>query len=335
MAARHQLVLNGKRITANSGESLIDAGLGGSVLIPHDCLSGQCESCRVTLVSGAVDDHGTAEGNTVLACQATVAGDAEIQFDALPAPVKRTGVISEINALSSEIFEVVMGMTAPLEIRPGQYVRLKLSGFPGREFSPTFRLDGSFKPAELVFHIRRLPDGVVSRELGTTIRPGYPAHVQGPFGQAYLREGKGPLVLVAGGTGWAPIWSLARSARATQPNRELFVVVGSRNAEDLYMRRSLDWLLDDGVREVVATVESGASHPIKLGLPTHFLPLFGLEDTIHVAGPAGLVDVVKGKALSVGARCYADPFLPSTQTMSLMDRLTRRWRSPREVRQEA
>ena len=335
MAAHHQLVLNGKKITANAGESLIDAGLGGSILIPHDCLSGQCESCRVTLLSGAVDDHGTAEGNTVLACQATVSGYAEIQFDALPAPVKRAGVISEINPLSPEVIEVVMAMTAPLEIRPGQYVRLKLSGFPGREYSPTFRLDGSWKPTELVFHIRRLSDGIVSRELGTTIRPGYTAHVQGPFGQAYLREGRGPLVLVAGGTGWAPIWSLARSARVTQPHRELFIVVGSRTVENLYMRRSLDWLMDDGVREVVATVESGATYPIRAGLPTHFLPLFGLEDTIHVAGPAGLVDIVKGKALSAGARCYADAFLPSTQSMSLMDRLTRRWRASREVRQEA
>ena len=116
---------------------------------------------------------------------------------------------------------------------------------------------------------------------------------------------------------------------------ELFIVVGSRTVENLYMRRSLDWLLDDGVREVVATVESGATYPIRAGLPTHFLPLFGLEDTIHVAGPAGLVDVVKGKALSAGARCYADAFLPSTQSMSLMDRLTRRWRASREVRQEA
>jgi 3-phenylpropionate/trans-cinnamate dioxygenase ferredoxin reductase subunit len=335
MAGRCHLVLNGKSITANVGDTLINAALGGAVLIPYDCMSGQCQSCRVAVVSGAIDDGGTAEGNTVLACQARVTGDAEIRFDALPAPVKRAGTITEITPLSDEVLEVVLTTAAPLDYRPGQYVRLKLAGFPAREFSPTCRLDGSSKNTELVFHIRRLPDGVVSGELGTTIKPGYSAHAQGPFGQAYLREGDGPLVLVAGGTGWAPIWSLARAARATQPNRELFVVVGSRDAENLYMRACLDWLTDDGVREVVATVEHGASRPVRSGLPTQFLPLVGMEDTVYVAGPVGLVEAVKGKALAAGARCYADAFLPSSQGLSLMDRIVRKWRGRREAHQEA
>ena len=336
MPARCHLVLNGKPVAAHAGECLIDAALGGSILIPHDCRSGQCESCRVTVVSGSVDDQGTADGDTVLACQATVSGDAEIQFDALPPPTKRAGVITEIRSLSPDVVEMVMATTAPLEFRPGQYVRLKLSGFPAREYSPTCRLDGSSKSTELVFHIRRLPDGIVSRELGSTVKPGYPAHVQGPFGQAYLRDGKGPLVLIAGGVGWAPIWSLARSARLIQPRRELFIIVGGRDVDNLYMRPSLDWLIDDGVREIIATAEAGASRPIRPGLPTHYLPLFGMEDTVYVAGPAGLVDAVKNKARSASARCYADAFLPSSQGMSLMDKLTRRWRGRQEaLRQDA
>jgi len=335
MAERFHLTFNGKPVTANAGETLISAALSGSVLIPYDCMSGQCESCRVTILSGSVDDNGTADHDTVLACQATVSADAEIVFDALPAPVKRAGVITEINPLSPDIVEVVMATAAPLEFRPGQYVRLKLSGFPAREYSRTCRLDGSSKPGELVFHVRRLVDGIVSRELGSTIRPGYTAHTQGPFGQAYLRDGKGPLVLVAGGTGWAPIWSLARAARAAQPQRELFVIAGSRNAENLYMWPALDWLADNGVRELVATAERGASPPLRAGLPTHYLPLIGCEDTVYVAGPAGLVDAVKAKARHAGARCYADAFLPSSQGMSLFDKITRRWRSRREARLEA
>jgi NAD(P)H-flavin reductase/ferredoxin len=325
MSRRRHLVFNGKPVEATAGESLIDAALGGSILIPHDCQSGQCESCRVTIVSGSVDDRGTADGRTVLACQATVSGDAEIEFEPLPLPVKRAGVITEINTLSPEVCEVVMTTSSPLEFRPGQYLRLKLSGFPAREYSPTCRLDGSSNELELVFHVRRFPDGVVSSELGAAIKPGHGAHVQGPFGQAYLRDGEGPLVLVAGGTGWAPIWALARSARANQRARELMVIAGSRDVDNLYMRPALDWLFDDGVREIVATTEIGASNPVKPGRPTQFLPLLGVEDTVHVAGPLGLVDAVKGKALFANARCYADPFLASSQGTSLMDRITRKW----------
>jgi len=151
--------------------------------------------------------------------------------------------------------------------------------------------------------------------------------VQGPFGQAYLRQGQGPLVLVAGGAGWAPIWALARSARSTQRNREMVVVAGSRDADNLYMLPSLQWLIDDGVRDVIATTEVGSTLPIRPGRPSHYLPLLGLEDTVYVAGPAGLVDIVQNKARSANAQCYADPFLPSSQTSSLMDKVTRLWRS--------
>ena len=133
MRMRCHLAFNGKAVEANIGETLIDAALGGSMLIPHDCRSGQCQSCRVTVVSGSVDDRGTAYGRTVLACQATVSGNVGIEFEELPMPVKRTGAITEINLLSPEIVEVVMTTTVPLEYRPGQYIRLKLSGFPARE----------------------------------------------------------------------------------------------------------------------------------------------------------------------------------------------------------
>ncbi|MBV9111277.1 MAG: 2Fe-2S iron-sulfur cluster binding domain-containing protein [Hyphomicrobiales bacterium] len=322
---RCQLAFNGKAVEANIGETLIDAALGGAMLIPHDCRSGQCQSCRVTVVSGSVDDRGSAYGNTVLACQATVSGEASIEFDELPLPVKRTGIITEINELSPQIVEVVMTTSSPLDYRPGQYVRLKFSGFPAREFSPTCRLDGSRTELELVFHIRRLPDGLVSRELGIAINPGHGAHVQGPFGQAYLRDGHGPLILVSGGAGWAPIWALARMARLNQRERELIVIAGSRDAENLYMRPALDWLIDDGVREVIATSEKDGSDSVKRGLPTHYMPPLGPEDTVHVAGPIGLVDAIKSKALDAHARCFADPFLASARSASLADKIVRRW----------
>src|SRR5712691_11318525 len=130
MSNRCHLVINGRPITARIGETLVDAGLGGWVIIPHDCRTGQCESCRVSVVSGSVDDQGTAEGRSVLACQATVDGDAVIAFDEVPAATKAAGIVAEISQLSPEVVEVVVALQSPLEYRPGQYVRLKFSGFP-------------------------------------------------------------------------------------------------------------------------------------------------------------------------------------------------------------
>jgi NAD(P)H-flavin reductase/ferredoxin len=323
-----QLVINGRPVSARIGETLIDAGLGGWVIVPHDCRTGQCETCRVTVVSGSVDDQGTAEGRTVLACQATVDGDAVIAFEEVPETAKVAGLVTEISKLSPEVVEVAVALQSPLQYRPGQYVRMKFQGFPAREYSPTCRLDGSFDPNELIFHVRRLPGGLISSQLGATIRPGHRTQINGPFGHAFLREGEGPLVLVAGGTGWAPIWSLARAARHEQRHRDVVVIAGSRDPDNLYMRPALNWLIDDGVRDVIATTEIDAARPILPGRPTHYLPSLGLEDTVHVAGPSGLVDAVKRKARSAAARCYADAFLPSVQAPSFVDRVMQILRTP-------
>ena len=94
------------------------------------------------------------------------------------------------------------------------------------------------------------------------------------------------------------------------------------------MRPALNWLIDDGVREVIATTEIDAARPILPGRPTHYLPSLGLEDTVHVAGPSGLVDAVKRKARFAAARCYADAFLPSAQTPSFVDRVMQMLRTP-------
>ena len=322
------LVINGKTVKANYGETLVDAGLGGWVAIPHDCCSGQCETCRVTVLSGRVDDRGTAERNTVLACQAKVVANAEIAFDHVPEIAKRSGAVTGIATLAPDIIEVTVTLASPITMRPGQYLSVKFAGFPARDLSPTVRFDGTAGPGELVFHIRRYPGGLMSTQIGATIREGHRVQVRGPFGGAFLREGYGPLVLVGGGTGWAPIWAVAAAARREQRHRDLVVIAGAREAEGLYMRRSLDWLMDDGVREIITTAETGAHNPVLPGRPTHYLPSLGPEDTVYVAGPPPLVDAVKIKSRAAWARCYADPFLPNAQPLSLIDRVMAMLRRP-------
>jgi 3-phenylpropionate/trans-cinnamate dioxygenase ferredoxin reductase subunit len=320
------LIVNGRSIKAHPGETLLDAALGGWTVIPHDCCSGQCESCRVTVLSGMIDDQGTRDGRTVLACQATVDGDAKIEFEDLPLASRRAGMLTELAPLSTDVVEVVVRLAKPLDLRPGQYVSVKFSGFPARDLSPTVRPDGRHDPCELVFHIRRYPGGLVSTRINTAIRVGHRVQVRGPFGQAFLRSGDGPIVLVAGGTGWAPIWSLASAARRSQRHRKLTVIAGARDPDGIYMRRSLEVLAQDGVSDVIATTQVGTIDPFRTGVPTDYLPDLRGDDTVYVAGPPGLVDAVKSKARAAQAPCYADPFLPGTQRLSLGDRLMQMFR---------
>jgi hypothetical protein len=103
--------------------------------------------------------------------------------------------------------------------------------------------------------------------------------------------------------------------------RPVFIIAGSRDADNIYMRPALNWLIDDGVSDVIGAAEFGAASPLRPGRPTHYLPLLGMEDTVYVAGPQGLVDTIRLKAQAAAAQCYADPFLPSTQSTSMADRL--------------
>lgn len=328
MVSTCKLIVNGHSIKANIGETLVDAALGGWTVIPHDCCSGQCETCRVTVIGGSVNDQGTGEGRTVLACTATVEGDAEIEFEEVPSVTKRAGMITEISNIAPDVVEVVVAFVEAIDYRPGQYFNVKFLGFPGRDFSQTVRSDGSCESNELIFHIRRYRRGLVSTQIGATIRVGHRVHVRGPFGQAFLREGSGPIILVSGGTGWAPIWSIATFARRTQRHRDLIVIAGAKNPDSSYMIKSLENLADDGVRDIIATTEIGALRPLLPGVPTNYLPSLGLEDTVYVAGPPSLVDSVKTKARRGRARCYADPFLPGAQKLSVVDRLNRMLRAP-------
>src|SRR5947199_10283485 len=112
------LVINGKTVKANYGETLVEAGLSGWVAIPYDCNSGQCETCRVNVVSGRVDDFGTAEKNTVLAWQAKVIGNAAITFDNVAEVPKRSGLVTAISQLASDAVDVAVLLDTPITMRP-------------------------------------------------------------------------------------------------------------------------------------------------------------------------------------------------------------------------
>ncbi len=261
----------------------------------------------------------------MLACQATVAGDAFIAFDEVPMVGKQTGTVSHIRALSPQVLEVIIRLSRPLDYFPGQYVSLAFRGFPARDYSPTARMDGQLNADELVFHIKRFPDGIVSGQLGSGIRVSHRVQVRGPFGRAFLRrpDPGGVLVLASSGTGWAPIWSMARMACLTGIQRDTIVIAGARDMANLYMASCLDWLADNGIGEVIATSRIDQRGGVRPGRPDHYLPLLGHGDIVHVAGAPRFVEAVRRKAGRAAARCYADPFVPSRQAPGLGSRIFR------------
>lgn len=322
MSKRVTLVINGKAVQAEPGATLLDAALGGNIVLPQDCCTGQCETCRVDVVSGACDPVGTQEQGTVLACQARVTQDCEIHFDPVPIVMKTGGEIKAIRDLGGEIVEVVIRTTRSVPYLPGQYVKVAFGAFPERDYSPSLTMEGLREHDEIVLHIRRMADGVVSAALGNTIRVGGRVKVRGPYGNAYLRRGSGRLVLISTGTGFSPLWSIAVAARLGQPKRPVVVIASARDPRNLYMRPAMEWLVQHGA-EAAILAASGASPlpPARFGRASDFLPELEAEDTVYAAGEPNMIETVRHVALSAGAKFYADPFLPSNNKPSFKMRV--------------
>lgn len=310
------LTVNGKPIRASMGDTLLDAALGGRVVLPHDCCSGQCESCRVTVIGGEIDDFGTREKKTVLGCLATLEGDAEIAFDPVPVVRNTRGTVDAIASLSEDLLEVRVRTAKPVAWLPGQYVRLTFKGFPARDYSPTFAFDLDADEQVLVFHVKIYPGGQLSSAIGTTIGIGHKVTVRGPFGNAYLRRQDEPLVLVSTGTGFAPVWAIAVSAVLGQRNRPIRVVAGGRTRKDLYMLPAVQWLQKRGV-PVTLTAGDGDGEQVRRERPARLLGAVGPDHVVYAAGSPSQVDAVRDVALASDATFYADPFFAADSSATL------------------
>ncbi|WP_306142737.1 2Fe-2S iron-sulfur cluster-binding protein [Roseibium sp. MMSF_3412] len=310
------VTINGKKIKANVGDTLIDAGLGGRLVLPHDCCSGQCETCRVRVLNGNVDAFGTEEKSTVLGCLAVLEGDAEISYD--PVPIVKTvkGTVANIRKIKDDYLEVRVKTVKPVTWLPGQYLRATFSGYPARDYSPTTPLNLDAEEDVIVFHIKVYPNSIVSSKLGTEIAPGHKVKLRGPFGNGFLRRQPEPIVLTSTGTGFAPIWSIAVAAILGQPDRDIRLIVGSRTRDGLYMRDAIRWLRNQGI-SVTLTASDGDGDTVMASRPYELLGELTADHVIYSAGAPSHVEATRDVARDAGATFYADPFFVAEESSNL------------------
>jgi 3-phenylpropionate/trans-cinnamate dioxygenase ferredoxin reductase subunit len=229
------------------------------------------------------------------------------------------------------VFEVCIAPQAAFAYLPGQYVTVQFRGFPPRHYSPTAPLDAT--PHDLLrFHVRTFARGRVSSALGSRIREGHRVTLTGPYGAAFFRpRNASRFVLVASGTGFAPIWSVADAAMREWPERELALIAGARTLQSLYMIPALCQLAQ-GPRVTItltASQRQSFTRAVRLGRPTDWLPALRRDDLVYAAGAPAMVGAVVEAARAVGATCFADPFAPAEagQGPTLLAR-AREWLAP-------
>ncbi|GJL82555.1 MAG: CDP-6-deoxy-delta-3,4-glucoseen reductase [marine bacterium B5-7] len=242
----------GKQFEVNPDETLLDAGLRNSIVFPYSCRGGTCGTCKATLISGQVDyahppkalsEEELAQGK-VLLCQALpmsdvefdaaeLAASGEIQIKILPCRVSRL----ERAAHDVMIMHLKLPASQRFEYFAGQYIDILLRDGRRRSFSMASRPTPG---QELELHIRHVPDGHFSSRVFESIKEKDLLRFQGPFGIFFLREDSNrPAILMAGGTGLAPIKALLERALHNGVERDFHLFWGVRSVRDLYLDATL------------------------------------------------------------------------------------------------
>lgn len=317
MARHHQITLNGTTVTARTGELLLDAALRNGVALPYNCRAGHCGTCCVRLVSGDVRGGEGPEPDIVHACQCRIVGDAVIETRH-PSGVRTIeGTLSSLLPLSPEVVEVGITTDGALPFHAGQYAQVCFRGYPRRPFSLTHPLRGNPSSRSVWFHVRRTVDGRVTTSLGKRIKLGHRVKLTGPYGSAHFRPNLGGrMILVATNTGFAPIWSIAVAALRENPERRMMIIAGGRTIESLYMAPALVKLASFPnvlVAPICSTPQS-LTKAVMPGRPTDYLPRMLPTDVLYACGAPEMVDAIKAIAARIGAVCYADPFVPSSDS---------------------
>jgi 3-phenylpropionate/trans-cinnamate dioxygenase ferredoxin reductase subunit len=236
--------------------------------------------------------------------------------------------VVELARLAPDVVGISLELPKPLRYLPGQYSKLQFRGYPERSYSPTYPLEGGPDSHLMHFHIRRLEDGLVSSALGSKIRAGHRVKVTGPLGSAFLRlKHPGRTVLVASGTGFAPMWAIAVAAITEQPQRELVFIVAARKLQSFYMHNALCRLARFPNVTIIPVVSEpqNISPVMRSGRPTDHMPRLSPDDVVYTCGAPAMTESVARISRAAGARCYTDPFTPSAkpdESASLMTRFT-------------
>jgi CDP-4-dehydro-6-deoxyglucose reductase len=246
MAHRVTLAGAGRSFLVEAGESVLAAALRENINLAHDCKSGTCATCRSKLIEGSysyrdepmgISPEETAEGY-ILACQAHPESDLVIEADMFPPlaaePQRRTARVRSVEPFSETVTHLTLELPGveAFAFLPGQHVSIFLDDGRPRSFSMASAPHGNV----IDFHVRRIPGGVFTDGRLAGLAPGDALEVELPLGSFFLRKADvRPLLMVATGTGLAPIKSILNALMDDPDCPPVSLFWGGRTVADLYL----------------------------------------------------------------------------------------------------
>lgn len=256
MSFKIRIPASGHEFTTEPGETVLAAALRSGVHLPYSCRSGMCGTCKGTLVAGAVEygdyqpqalsDAEKARGQALF-CRAVPLSDLTIQVREIAAAKDiRIRILPcrviRLERLASDVMALflMIPQNDRLQFLAGQYLDILLRDGKRRSFSlANAPHDDEF----LQLHIRHVPNGLFSGHVFSALKEKDLLRFEGPFGNFFLREDSTrPVILMAGGTGFAPIKGILEHAFHTGVTQPLHLFWGVRAKPDLYLHDlALGW----------------------------------------------------------------------------------------------
>jgi propane monooxygenase reductase subunit len=239
----------GIEMEIEEGETVLNAAFRQGVSLMHGCKEGQCGSCKSRLIEGDVEllKYSTfalpdyeRETEHILLCRTHVFSDISVELlnydeDLLrrSIPVKSFAArVVAIEKLTDDIRRLDLALDQPLRFWAGQYVDLTLPDGVTRAFSMA---NPPSSGTQLSFIIKTYPDGAFSSRLDGALKAGDELVARGPFGTCFRREQRdGPMILVGGGSGMSPLWSILADHIESGEQRPVRFFYGARRAADLF-----------------------------------------------------------------------------------------------------
>lgn len=252
MATAYEVTVEpvGRKIDCREDQPILDACLRAGIWLPHACTHGTCGTCKAEVLDGEVD-HGDSsafalmdferEEGKALICTAcprsdlVIEGDVEEEEGVTTYPVADyTGVVTAIEDCAADTRRLLIDLGRALKFNPGQYVSIEV---PGAHATRSYSMaNPPSEPRRIELHIRRTPDGLASDGwIFKSLAVGDQVHLSGPYGRFFLRGARAePILLIAGGTGLAPIKSMVRHILELGLDRTITLYQGARTTDMIY-----------------------------------------------------------------------------------------------------
>lgn len=319
-------------IDCAAGETVLDAAYRNKINLPMDCSDGVCGTCKCRCDRGEYDlgndyiDDALTEDEAgeglVLTCQMRVSSDCVI---AVPVPssackvkpAEHGGEIVSAELVSDSTIILTLNVDNPeaLGFLPGQYVNLAV---PGTAQHRAYSFSTKPGAAHAGFLIRNIPGGLMSDWLAGQAKPGMRMTFVGPNGSFFLRAVDRPVVMLAGGTGLAPLLSMLEVLADAGTDQPVHLIYGVTRDGDLVEIERIEALAAriPTMRWAACVADPDSAYPLKGYVTQHLSDghLNAGDCDIYLCGPPPMVEAVRKFLQEKGvtpAHFHYEKFAPS------------------------